>query len=68
MEDNKKICPLLNLGYLANSTNDKINCECIEMKCAFWLDLIYSTENIPQKGRCAIKFIAQKNSDGLLPV
>lgn len=42
--------------------------ECKECNCELWLTSVYSTENIVQKGRCSIRFMAEKNSEGLLPV
>lgn len=42
--------------------------ECKTCDCELWLGSVYSTENIIQKGRCSIRFLAEKNSEGLLPV
>ena len=59
----KKICPLMIAGANANKI-----AECIEHKCAWWVDTYYSTENISQKGECAIRLIPVMNSDGRLVV
>lgn len=50
-----KICPFM-------------KCDCLKEKCELWLDSVMSTEHIEQEGRCSIKFIAQKNEEGELPV
>ena len=44
------------------------NHQCREDDCELWLSCVYSTENIRQEGRCSIRFIAEKNSKGKLPV
>ncbi len=50
-----KICPL----------TEK---ECVRAKCELWLSSVTTTENITAPGRCSIRFLAEKNSEGLLVV
>jgi hypothetical protein len=55
----------------ANAHGNPMDVEtvCMEHECAWWIDGVYTTENIfDRQGRCAMKFIAEKNSEGKLPV
>jgi hypothetical protein len=60
-------CPMLLAANMANGTVMS-DTECVEHECAWWLDMVYSTENLRQQGRCAIKFMAEKTAEGTLPV
>lgn len=64
------LCPLKVAGYIANSNEDlAANTECSEHKCAWWINSYTTTEDIyVREGMCAIKFNAQKNSEGKIPV
>jgi len=71
-KEKKAICPILS----GTKLNEKIggpeeifqHRECLEDQCALWLPCVYSTEGISQCGRCSLKFLGEKNSEGLLPV
>lgn len=45
-----------------------LDTDCLQTDCELWLESVYSTEGIQQPGRCAIRFMAEKNSEGKLPV
>ena len=70
--DNQKECPFKIAGWLSNPSDTQRltgnGANCTEDDCALWLEVVYSTENLRQDGRCSIKFLAEKNSEGLLPV
>lgn len=67
-EKKVKLCPLKLAGDNAQSESTR-ECDCEMSRCAWWVDGVYTTENIyDNRGRCAIHFIAEKNSDGRLPV
>jgi len=58
----QKACPLTWAGGV------DVDDSCVEHRCAWWVEGAYSTENVRQEGRCAIKLIAEKNSEGLVVV
>ena len=57
-----KVCPLTWAAGI------EVDDSCVEDRCAWWVSAPRSTENIAQEGRCAIKLIAEKNSDGRVVV
>ena len=68
-----KICPLFMAGMLADprtgwGVEKSSLAKCLQNQCEWWISSVYSTEALPQDGRCAIRFAGEKNSEGLLVV
>jgi len=61
MNEQKKLCPL------KKHADEELN-YCEGSKCAWWVNDVYSTENIKMPGMCSMVLLAKKNSDMVLLV
>lgn len=66
----EKICPLMTkpVVYRDGSVGE-FAVECVTQRCALWLDHVWTApEEYKAEGRCALKFMGEKNADGRFPV
>ena len=45
-----------------------LSVKCLKEKCQLWIPMVWSTEGFRQEGRCALRFLGEKNEEGKLPV
>jgi len=69
----EKICPLMTkpvtvaAGFGSMGELEEVYCR--ESGCELWIDHVYSSPEVHRmEGRCALRFLAEKNAEGKLPI
>ncbi len=70
----EKICPLIVGGLLASNAELSISqagkvMRCRRHECELWMQTVWATDGFKDStGRCALRFMGEKNAEGKLPV
>jgi len=66
-----KICPVMSnvVGGHPYGNTDIAPVPCLKHECELWIDHVYSSPEVHRmEGRCALRFLAEKNAEGKLPI